>query len=170
MRAVWLRVAANLAKCNAHYRGMAQLWKLKEVDASDIRTRIANRATRPIFHMVSGRKLYDHPSRLDRGYVLDKLRQFHLDHQTPPQQILHDLKQAIDQLPQEAFAQEAAPIQQAYQHSRRGRRSGPVHIGEILLATLARLGVLELESTKSEAQGPPRSCPTCEPDNVVPMW
>lgn len=96
MRDVWLRVAANLVKCNAHYRGMAQLWQLQEVDARDLRTRIANRATRPIFHMVSGRRLYDHPSRLDRGYVLDKHRQFHLDHQTPPQQILRDLKQAID--------------------------------------------------------------------------
>ena len=167
LRAVWLRVAANLVKCNAHYRGMAQLWKLREVDARDIRTRIANRATRPIFHMVSGRKLYEHPSRLDRGYVLEKLRQFHLDHQTPPQQILRDLQHAIKQLPPEAYPQEAEPLRLAYQKNRRSRRSGPVHIGEILLATLARLGVLELESTESEAQGPARSCPTHEPDNVV---
>lgn len=48
-------MAANLVKGNAHDRGLAELWKLKEGEARDLGTRITSRATRPIFHMVSGR-------------------------------------------------------------------------------------------------------------------
>jgi transposase len=156
LRAAWLRVAGNLIKCNGHYRGKAHLWKSKGVDPRDIRVRIANRATRPVFQTVSGQQLFHHPCQLDRQYVLDKLLQFHQDHQTPPDQILRDLKRAIDQLPKPAYAMEAAPLKRAYRQSCRPRRKGPEPIGTILVAVLAWLGVTELESTKepTEAQGP----------------
>ncbi len=72
LRAVRLRVADNLTKSNAHYRGKYLLWKAAGVDPRDIRCRIANRAARPIFQMVYGRQLFKHPSRIDRDYVLDK--------------------------------------------------------------------------------------------------
>ena len=39
----------------------------------DIRCRMANRITRIVFRMVSGRQLFQHPSRLDRKYVMEKL-------------------------------------------------------------------------------------------------
>lgn len=72
LRVAWLRVADNLIKWNAHFSGKFQLWKQRGADARDIRCRVANRLTRTVFQMVSGRRLYHHPSRLDRQYVLDK--------------------------------------------------------------------------------------------------
>ena len=66
LRAAWMRVADNLIKCNPHYHGKFELWKQRGVDSRDIRCRVANRVTRTVFQMVSGRRLYDHPSHLDR--------------------------------------------------------------------------------------------------------
>jgi transposase len=152
LRDVWLRVADNLIKCNAYYHGKADLWKQRGVDARDLRCRVANRAARSVFQMVSGRRLYRHPSRLGRQYVLDKLLAFHQDHGTPPHEILRDLQQAADQVPRQDRAAEATPLMQRYEKSRRSRR-GPQPIGTILLAVLARLGVSNLESFP-EAQGP----------------
>lgn len=153
LRAAWMRVADNLIKCNAHYRGRFQLWKRRRVDSRDIRCRIANRAVRPVFQMVSGRKLYCHPSRLDRSYVLDKLLAFHREHQTPPHEIVRDLQQAARQIPKHAYSEEAGPLRTVYERCRRSRRKGPQAIGTILVAVLARLGVSGLES-EAEAQGP----------------
>ena len=48
--------------------------------------------------MVSGRRVYHHPSRLDRGYILDKLLTFHREHGTPPYEILRDLRQAASEI------------------------------------------------------------------------
>ncbi len=153
LRAAWLRVADNLLKCNAHYRGRFQLWKQRRVDSRDIRCRIANRAVRPVFQMVSGRKLYRHPSRMDRSYVLDKLLTFHREHQTPPPEIVRDLQQAARQIPKDAHLEEAGPLQAVYERSRRSRRKGPQSIGTLLVGVLARLGANGLESER-EAQGP----------------
>ena len=153
LRAVWMRVADNLIKCNAHYRSKFQFWKQRRVDSRDIRCRIANRAARAVFQMVSGRKLYRHPSRLDRGYVLDKLLVFHRTHQTLPHEIVGDLQQAARQIPKENRLEEAAPLQTIYARCRRSRRKGPQAIGTILVTVLARLGVSGLES-EVEAQGP----------------
>ena len=153
LRAAWMRVADNLIKCNAHYRGKFQLWKQRRVHSRDIRCRIANRAARTVFQMVSGRRLYHHPSRLDRSYVLDKLLKFHHQHGTPPHEIVRDLKRATDQIPRSAHAQEAVPLRAAYQRARRRRRAGPKPIGTILVAVLARLGITGLE-LDVEAPGP----------------
>lgn len=153
LRAAWLRVADNLIKCNAHYRGKFQLWKQQHVDSRDIRCRVANRAVRPVFQMVSGRKLYQHPCRLDRGYVMDKLLVFHRDHQTPPHEIVRDLQLAVEQIPKRDRLEEAGPLRATYARCRRSRRKGPQEIGTILVAVLARLGVNGVESA-IEAQGP----------------
>jgi transposase len=153
LRAVWLRVADNLIKCNAHFRGKFQLWKQRGVDARDVRCRVANRAARTIFQMVSGRRLYHHPSRLDRGYVLDKLLTFHREHETPPHEILRDMRQAAEQIPRYEQAAEAEPLQRVYQRARRSRRPGPQAIGEVLLVVLARLGVGGLQ-WETEAPSP----------------
>jgi transposase len=153
LRAAWMRVADNLIKCNAHYRGRFQLWKQRRVDSRDIRCRIANRAARPVFQMVSGRKLYRHPSRLDRGYVMEKLLTFHREHQTPPHEIVRDLQQAARQIPKRNHSEEAAPLQTIYERCRRSRRKGPQAIGTLLVAVLAQLGVNGIQS-EPEAQGP----------------
>jgi len=153
LRAAWLRVADNLIKCNAHFHGKFVLWKQQGVDGRDIRCRVANRATRSVFQIVSGRRLYRHPSQLDRQYVLDKLLVFHQEHGSPPHEILRDLQHAADQVPARDQTAEAAPLQARYDRCRRSRREGPQQIGTILLVVLARYGITGLES-KSEAQGP----------------
>jgi transposase len=153
LRAAWLRVADNLIKCNDHYRGKAKLWKQRGVDARDIRCRVANRATRTVFQMVSGRRLYQHPSRLDRQYVLDKLLEFHQEHHTPPHEILRDLQHAADQIPSRERTAEAAPLVARYQKGRHSRCKGPQQLSTILLGVLARYGITGLES-EVEARGP----------------
>jgi hypothetical protein len=152
LRAASMRVADNLVKCNAHFHGKFQLWKQRGVDARDIRCRVANRALRTIFQMVSGRRLYRHPSRLDRQYVLDKLLTFHQEHQTPPHEILRDLQHAADQIPQHERGAEARPLAARYAKAQRSRRKGPEPISQVMLAVLARYGITGLESDK-EAQG-----------------
>jgi transposase len=153
LRAAWMRVADNLIKCNSHYHGKFELWKQRGVDSRDIRCRVANRVTRTVFQMVGGRRLYDHPSRLDRQYVLDKLLTFHREHGTPPHEILRDLKQATLQIPASARAAEARPLQEVCRRAHRSRRAGPQAIGEILVAVLAKLGFGQVQS-EVEAPSP----------------
>jgi len=153
LRAACLRLADNLIQCNAYFRGLALVWKERGADPRDIRCRVANRALRTVFQMVSGRQLYRHPSRLDRDYVLGKLLQFHDEHQTPPDQIVRDLTLAAEQIPPHEYAAEAAPIQQRYEKSLRSRKGAVKQLRPLLVAVLARYGITGLES-KGEAQGP----------------
>jgi Transposase IS116/IS110/IS902 family len=158
LRAAWMRVADCLIKHNAHYRGKSELWKQRGVAPRDIHSRVANRVTRTVFQMVSGRKLYHHPSRLERSYVLDKLLDFHKEHATAAAEILGDLNTAAAQIPKSEQAAEAQPLQERRRKACRSRRKGPQAIGEILLVVLARLQV------------PTRTCPTRARDNaVVPL-
>jgi hypothetical protein len=150
LRAAWMRMADNLIMCNAYFRGKALLWKSRRVDERDIRCRVANRAARTVFQMVAGRKLYAHPSRLNRGYVMDKLLTFHEEHQTPPHEILRDLELAAVQIPRANHRQEAEPLEARCAKAFRSRR-GPQKIGTLLVAVLARLGVSELQSIPEAA-------------------
>jgi transposase len=153
IRAACLRMADNLIKCNTHFRCKFELWKQRGVDHRDIRCRVANRAMRSVFQLVSGRRLYHHASRLDRDYVLDKLLEFHQHHQTPPHEILRDLKLAADQIPPHEQPAETAPLLARYQKCRKSRRTESQQLSTLLLAVLARYGITGLES-KGEAQGP----------------
>jgi transposase len=153
IRAACLRLADCLIKCNAHFRGQAELWKRRGVDARDIRCRVANRAVRSVFQMVSGRRLYRHPSRLDRDYVLDKLLDFHQQHHTPPHQILRDLQLAAAHIPRHEQAAEAAPLVARYRQCRKSRQAGAQQLSTLLVGVLAGYGITGLEST-AEAQGP----------------
>jgi hypothetical protein len=153
LRGAWLRVADNLIRCNVHYRGMSELWKQRGVDPRDIRCRVANRATRTVFQMVGGRRLYHHPSHRDRQYVLNKLLEFHHEHGTPPHEILRDLNRAAEQIPCHEHGAEAVPLRETYERTRRSRRKGPQPIGMLLVEVLARLGVVGLQS-EDEAPSP----------------
>ena len=146
LRAAWMRVADCLIRSNAHYRGKAELWKQRGVNPRDIHSRVANRATRTVFQMVSGRRLYYHPSRLDRSYVIDKLLKFHQEHATAPGETLRDLRAAAAMIPKSEQAAEALPLQETCRKACRSRRKGPQAIGEILLAVLAGLGVGKVQS------------------------
>ena len=161
MRAAWMLAAENLLKCNAYWSGKFHLWKSQGHDSRDIRVRIANRITRTAFQMVAGRKIYNHRSRLDRGYILDKLLTFHRDHDSPMSQILIDLKHAADHVPEHAYADEAKPLQEVHRKSLRSRKSRPQQIGNLLVAVLARLGVTISPPAVNIS---PLEAPAAEPD------
>ena len=141
LRAAWLLVATNLIKCNAYWRGKYNRWKEQKNDPRDLRCRIANRLTRSIFSMISGRRIYQHPSRLDQSYVLNKLIEFHRQHGSPMTTILADLQAATEQLPQSAHAAEAQPLAELQLKASRSRRAEPQALGEVLVHVLARLGM-----------------------------
>jgi hypothetical protein len=154
LRAAWLRVADNLIKCHSHFRGKAQLWKSQGVDPRDIRTRIANRATRVVFQMVSGRQVFAHPSRVARRYLLEKLYQFHIAHETPIAAMEQDLKCAVEQLPASACADEAAQLRALCERLGRARSRVPEPVRTMLRGVLAKL------DARIEPQ-PPAAGPAC---------
>ena len=155
MRGAWMLIADNLIKCNEYWRGKYRYWKEQGHDPRDIRCRVANRVTRTVFQIVAGRKLFQHPSRLDRCYVLGKLMDFHRKHQTPMDVVLADLKTATDQLPKSAYAEEAKPLNDIRSKTVRSRKKEPQQLGSLLVHVLAKLGVTnqppEVNSTSLEA-------------------
>lgn len=155
MRAAWLLVADNLIKCNEYWRGKYQYWKSQGLDPRDLRCRVANRVTRTVFQMIAGKKLFQHASRLDRGYVLNKLLDFHRAHKSPMDVVLADLKVATEQLPKSAHADEAKPLQDVHRKTVRSRQKEPQQLGSLLVHVLMRLGVTieppAINSTSLEA-------------------
>jgi hypothetical protein len=136
LRGAAMLIAKNLIKCHPHYRGLAALWVQQKVDPRDRHCRVANRAMRMVFQIVGGRQLWRGKG-LNRDYLLDKLRRFHLEHQTPMDQVCRDLHEAFAWLPKSAYADEAQPLVEAASKKTRG----PIAIGELLLPLLIRLGV-----------------------------
>jgi transposase len=153
LRAAILGIADNLILCNAHFRLRAAAWKAMGKDPRHSHVKVAMRFCRIAFHMVAGRQVFHHPSLRERGYILDKLLAFHLDHQTPWKDILPDLHHAIDQIPRKEHAAEAQPLadrMRTNRNARKGAKQGPQLLGEILAIVLARLEVHRLPSTPSE--------------------
>lgn len=152
LRAAWVRVADNLLKCNRYFRGKAQLWRLNHVDPRDLRIRIANRATRVVFQIVFGKKVFQHPSGLDRHYLIEKLTQYCRDHQMPPARIVQVINQAVDHLPRSAYAEEASRLKSLFTPTRRSSRKESESLGTLLVQVLAKRGIVPVESNESEAQ------------------
>ena len=166
LRAVLMMIADNLLKCNQHFRSLAALWRAQGKDPRHTRVRIASRFTRIAYQMVAGRQVYRHPSRCERSYILDKLVEFHREHETAPERILTDLNLARRQIPASECSGESVPLRARYEKTRRSWRKGPQPIGDVLLSVLAKLGVGTIESEMSEAQGPNRRHADREDDNV----
>ncbi len=150
LRAVILGIADNLMLCNVHFRQLAGLWKLAGKDPRKSHVKIASRFCRIAYHMVAGRQVFRHPSLRERGYILDKLLAFHLEHQTPYEQSLRDLHLATAQIPIKEHAAEAEPLAERMRTTRAFAKKGPQPLNEILAIVLARLGVGALPSIPSE--------------------
>jgi transposase len=155
LRATILGIADNLILCNAHFRLRAATWKAAGKNPQHTHVKIAMRFCRIAFHMVAGRQVFRHPSLRERGYILDKLLAFHLEHETSFKDILPDLHHAIDQIPAKEHGAEAQPLADRMRTARKGGKQGPQPIGEILAIVLARLEVHRLSSTPSEEQDLP---------------
>jgi len=153
LRAIWMLVAQNLLTCNAYFRSKGLLWRDQDVDAIDIQTRIANRATRVVFQIVSGGQVFQHPCGLNRDYLMEKLIDYCRAHQIAPDHTLRLLHAAADHIPKAACTDEAARVKTKFQQTRRQSRKEPKSIGTLMVAVLAKLGVVELQSNESEARG-----------------
>lgn len=149
LRAACVLVAKNLIKCHPFYRGLAAVWKLRGIATADRQCRMANRANRMVFQIVSGRQVWRGKG-IDREYLLWKLREFHRLHGTPLDETVADMNAAFEWLPTATYAEEAKPLAELAVKKRRG--AAP--IGELLIPLLVRLGVrqqTEVESSSSEA-------------------
>lgn len=153
LRAAILGIADNLILCNQHFRALAGTWKIAGKNPRHTHVKVAARFCRIAFHLVAGRQVFHHVSCRERGYILDKLLAFHLDHDTPYPELLRDLHHALDQIPTKDHAAEAVPLAGRI-HTTRGNgsksKSGPQPLSEILAIVLARLGVGTLPSKSSE--------------------
>jgi transposase len=155
LRAVILAIADNLMLCNAHFRALAAAWKAAGKDPHLSHVKVAVRFCRIAFHLVAGRQVFHHPSQRERGYILDKLLAFHLDHDTPYEHALRDLHLATAQIPVKEHPAEAQPLIDRQRAARQRAKRGPQPFDEILAIVLARLGVGALPSTPSEDQDLP---------------
>jgi len=169
LRAAILQAADNLICSNQYFAALARGWKTAGKDPRWTHVKVAFRFCRISFHMVAGQQAFHHPSAGDRHYILKKLMAFHLEHDTSPTQTLADMQAAIDQLPPQEYAAEAAPLVQELEAIQQGRRRGrlrtnrngetmtrrpPQRLGEILPEVLARLGVGRVQSAMSGRSDP----------------
>jgi hypothetical protein len=147
LRAVIMGIADTLIGCNHHFHAMAARWAAADDDPGLIHVRIAGRFCRIAYHVVAGQRVFRHPAIRERSYILDKLLAFHNEHQTPIEQTLRDLHQALAHIPRQHYAEEAKPLQERLQQSRRAR--GPQPLGDLIVLVLARLGVGVVQSASS---------------------
>ena len=70
LRRAILMIADNLIRLNEHFGILAAGWRLKKVDARDIRVRVGGRFCRIAFQMVAGRMTFRHPCTQKRNYIL----------------------------------------------------------------------------------------------------
>ncbi|HEV7225695.1 MAG TPA: transposase [Pirellulales bacterium] len=148
LRCVLMRIADNLAcHCN-YYRGQADVDESRGVDKRAARVKIAKRFSRLVLACVAGDEPMRHPCFQKPDSILEKLRRFHHEHQTPTDLLLADLEVAVGQLPYNTCNHEAeivADVLQQHTHRRRG--AGP--IGDVLPAVLARLNIRATEANKN---------------------
>ena len=146
-----MQTASNLITCNNYFRARGSHWTQAKKNARWIRVKVAKIFSRLAFAMVAGRQMFPHPCCQKRHYVLGKLLEFHADHATPPIEMQQDLEAAIEQLPRNAYAQEATPLV-AQLDDLAKRKRGPQPLADIIPIVLAKLGVRQLQSEATRDQ------------------
>ena len=150
LRNAVILIAKNLIKCNPYYRGLAALLDSQKVAPLDRNVRIANKAMRMVFQLVSGRQVWRRHG-VNQEYILDKLRKFHHEKGTALDVVIKQLFDVVQWLPKSSHASEGKPIQEFATKKHRG----PILIGELMIPLLIRLGVVEpdaVQSSSSEAR------------------
>jgi hypothetical protein len=143
-----MRIADNLACHCSYYRGQADVDEARGVDKRASRVKIAKRFSRLVLACVGGDEPMRHPCFQKPDSILEKLRRFHHDDQTPIDRILADLETAVGQLPYNTRNHEAVIVAEVLQQHA-DRRRGPGPIGDVLPAVLARLNVKTIESNNN---------------------
>jgi len=135
-----MRIADNLVcHCN-YYRGQADADEARGVDKRATRVKIAKKFSRLALACVAGDEPMRHPCFQHPDSILEKLREFHHEHETPIDRLLADLETAVGQLPYHTRNREAEIVAHVLDEQAR-RRAGVTTIGELLPAVLARLGI-----------------------------
>jgi transposase len=148
LRCALMRIADNLACHCSYYRGQADADQARGVDKRACRVKIAKRFSRLALACVAGDQPMRHPAFQKPDSILEKLRHFHHDHETPLDRLLADLQTSVEQLPDNTRNHEAEIVADVLQRQT-SRHRGGVAIGELLPAVLARLGVKSTESTET---------------------
>jgi transposase len=174
LRYVILLIAENLLRCNAYFHGLGEAWGAAGGDRRAIVVRAAKRFCRIAYQMVAGRQVFRHPSCRERHYILEKLSIFYTEHDTPLEQVLSGLHEAVNWLPPAEYAGEAErlrasaapapraaagpapsrPRRAAPPPNSAGRRTGPRPLSEILPEVLLRLGMTMVQSNPSGEPDP----------------
>jgi transposase len=138
LRASLMRIADNLANLNATFRLVAAADEAAKVDKRATRVKIAKRFSRIAMACVAGDEPLRHPCCRDANSIIEKLRLFHYQHETPIELALMDLEHAVAQLPMKTRGYEAEMVSVSLQQHARSRR-GPTKLGELLPSILAKL-------------------------------
>jgi len=145
LRCALMRIADNLA-CHCHYyRAQADTDRARGVDTRASRVKIAKRFSRLALACVAGDQPMRHPCFQKPDSILEKLRLFHHEHETPMDRVLANLETTVEQLPYNTCGREAAVVAKVLEE-RTTRRRGSVAIGELLPAVLARLNIRTTQS------------------------
>jgi transposase len=142
LRCVLMRIADNLACHCSYYRAQADLDNRRGIDKRDSRVKIAKRFSRLALACVAGDEPMRHSCFQQPDSILEKLRRFHQDHETPVDRLLADLNAAVGQLPYNTRSNEAKIVASVLQERAQRRRDASA-IGDLLPAVLARLNVTE---------------------------
>jgi len=142
LRHALLLMADNLLKCNTWWMAVADKWRLAgHTKQADLHVRVANRMTRSVFQIVAGRRICRHRSQREPGYLLDKLLEYCRALAMSPAIIVTYLKHASDQMRQDDRKLEAENLKPVALQAQRSRRQEPQHMGTLLVALLAQLGI-----------------------------
>ena len=140
LRCVLMRIAETLVCHCAYYRGQADADRAIGVDTRASRVKTAKRFSRLAFACVAGDEPLKHPCMQKPDSILEKLRAFHQEHETPLDRILADLRTTVEQLPYNTRNHEAEVVAEVLRQQTE-RRRGPTPIGALLPAVLARLEI-----------------------------
>jgi transposase len=155
LRQAILRIADTLIRCNDHFGLLARTLQLRDMPGPKVHIAVGNRFTRVAYRMVAGGLAYQHPSSIERDYVIKKLIKFYKDHHIDPKDTLEALHVAADHLPAGTRPDEARSLAEDLARVAGKRGAGPHRLGEILPPVLARLTSHGLESTPSGELSPP---------------
>ena len=133
-----MRVADNLAKCNAFFRARAAVEHAANLDKRASRVKIAKNFSRLVIACVAGDSPLKHACCRDRFSVIDKLRNFHFVHSTAIDLALTDLRTAVSQLPAQTCKMESQAVSIILDTQAKCKR-GPTKLGELLPSILAKL-------------------------------
>ncbi len=144
LRAVLMQTASNLVQWNHYFQAKATQWRRDKKDARWMRVKVAKQFSRLIYAIVAGQQIISHPCCQERHYILQKLLEFHREHDTPWDQVRRDLEAVTGQIPDRHRREEAKPFQERLEELT--KRRGVQPLAEIIPIVLARLGVGGIES------------------------